>query len=356
MKKIIFLVVFSLLPGALAAQSPALAQLGGLAAVKAAPVAPAAVPAAPEASKDRNTLMLLDPRTGKVQAVVPVGGGFIYASTGKFQPAVYNGSGYILSDGQYMPVVGGARKARSSGLSGKWLGQGEWTYQGSGAHCYMDMEFEDGPDYLFRKGGYFDCSVAGMNVEPARFVKKGTQLLDQDGLAAGSYENNVITLNEAYDANVDIKTTIKVSGLHFDYSEIWTEKNGRELYNIQGRLFTGGKTRGAGPAAQKMWEALNLMAKFEDLPLHVIDGNADTIAVRSLTCASEMYDACSFFVKVNGAEKLIVHTDAAGKIIDALYENGIYPSEDDPSLSQSAGNVSCTKTDGTYECAIGDKK
>ena len=114
------------------------------------------------------------------------------------------------------------------------------------------------------------------------------------------------------------------------------------------------KMRVNGPAAQKMWEALNLMAKLEDLSLHVIDGGSDTIAVRSLTCASEMYDACSFFVKVNGAEKMIVHTDAAGKIIDALYANGVYPSEDDPSLSQSAGNVSCSKTNDHYECAIAE--
>ncbi|OGR42691.1 MAG: hypothetical protein A2X35_01705 [Elusimicrobia bacterium GWA2_61_42] len=107
-----------------------------------------------------------------------------------------------------------------------------------------------------------------------------------------------------------------------------------------------------GPAAQKMWEALNLMAKLEDLPLHVVVGASDTLQVRSLTCASEMYDACSFFVKVDGAEKMIVHTDSAGKIIDALYANGIYPSEDDPSLSQSAGSVSCSKTNGAYDCVI----
>jgi hypothetical protein len=112
------------------------------------------------------------------------------------------------------------------------------------------------------------------------------------------------------------------------------------------------RARVNGPAAQKMWEALNLMAKFEDLPLHAVENGSDTIAVRSLTCASEQYDACSFFVKVNGAEKMIVHTDAAGKIIDALYANGIYPSEDDPSLSQSAGSVSCSKTGDNYDCVI----
>lgn len=115
------------------------------------------------------------------------------------------------------------------------------------------------------------------------------------------------------------------------------------------------RARVNGPAAQKLWEALNLMAKLEDLPLHVIGNGSDTLSVRSLTCASEMYDACSFFVKVNGAEKLIVHTDAAGKIIDALYANGIYPSEDDPSLSQSAGDVSCSNTGGRYECVIEER-
>ena len=112
------------------------------------------------------------------------------------------------------------------------------------------------------------------------------------------------------------------------------------------------RARVNGPAAQKMWEALNMMAKFEDLQLHVIIGDTDTLAVRKLTCASEQYDACSLFVNVNGAEKLIVHTDAAGKIIDALYANGIYPSEDDPSLSQSVESVSCSRTNGLFECVI----
>jgi hypothetical protein len=239
MNKIIFFFVLALCPAALAAQAPALAQLGGLAAVKAADPAAIAVPETPAASK--GTLLLLDPRTGTVQPVIQVGGGFIFAATGQFVPAVYNGHGYVLANGQYMPVVGGSKKAQGGlGLAGKWLGQGEWTYQGSGAHCYMNMEFEEGEDYLFRKGGYFDCSVVGLAIEPATFVKKDGQLLDPDGAVVGSYENKVITLNEAYNADVAIKTTIKVDGLHFDYSEIWLQKDGSELYNIHGRLFTGG--------------------------------------------------------------------------------------------------------------------
>lgn len=110
--------------------------------------------------------------------------------------------------------------------------------------------------------------------------------------------------------------------------------------------------RSNGEPARKMWEALNLMGKLEDIQIHTVDGGADTVAVRKLTCASEMYDACSMFVTVDGKEKMIVHLDAAGKIIDALYDNGIYPSEDDPSLSQAAGNVSCTKAGGKYDCVI----
>jgi len=241
MKNMAILFVLAMLPAVLSAQTPAMSQLGGIEAVKAADIVQVSIPMAPVASQDKGTLILLDPRTGKTNVVIPAGGGFIYASTGQFVPAVYNGSGYILSNGQYMPVVGGSRKAQAgAGLSGRWLGQGEWTYQGSGAHCYMSMEFEEGADYLFRKSGYLDCSVAGLDVEPARFIKKGTQLLNEDGSAAGSYDNNVITLNEAYNDNVDITTVIRVNGLHFDYSEIWREKDGSELYNISGRLFTGG--------------------------------------------------------------------------------------------------------------------
>ena len=237
MKKIMFLSVFALFPAVLNAQTTALSQLSG---IQAAPgISQAVIPGVPAATPDKGTLMLLDPRTGVVKVVIPVGGGFIYASTGQFVPAVYNGHGYILSTGQYLPVVGGSRAA--AGIAGKWLGWGEWTYQGSGTHCDMSMEFEEGADYLFRKGGYFDCSVVGLEVEPARFVKKGTQLLTEDGQAAGSYENNVIILNEAYSDTVGITTTIKVDGLHFDYSEIWHQKDGSELYNIQGRLFTGGR-------------------------------------------------------------------------------------------------------------------
>lgn len=224
-------------PAALSAGDNALAQLGAL-----RPEAAAEVPAAeaPAAVPDKGTQVLLDPATGKAHAVIPVGGGFIYAATGKFQPAVFNGSGYVLPSGQFMPLAGGAR-AKPDGLTGKWTGWGEWTYQGSGTRCTsMWLAFDDRKDALERKGGYFDCGFVALASEPAKFVKKGEELFFEDGRPAGSYAGDVITLNEAYSENVDIRTVIKRDGYHFDYSEIWTEKNGRELYVITGRLFTGG--------------------------------------------------------------------------------------------------------------------
>lgn len=126
-------------------------------------------------------------------------------------------------------------------LTGKWTGWGEWTYQGSGTRCtMMTLTFDDGKDYLDRKGGYFDCGFVALESEPGRWTKKDGLLFDANGAEAGSYAAGTVVLKEAYSENVDILTTIKVDGLHFDYSEIWTEKNGRELYVITGRLFTGG--------------------------------------------------------------------------------------------------------------------
>lgn len=72
-------------------------------------------PAASPAASVRNTLLLLDPRNGQTLVVIPVGGGYIVALSGKYVPAVFNGSGYLLLDGTFMPVVGGSRKAPASG-------------------------------------------------------------------------------------------------------------------------------------------------------------------------------------------------------------------------------------------------
>jgi hypothetical protein len=95
-----------------AAAQDAMTQLGAAAPAAEELVVPApdSVPAA------KSTFILLDPRTGRTHVVVPAGGGFVYAQTGKFEPAVFTGSGFVLRDGTYMPVVGGAKRAARGGV------------------------------------------------------------------------------------------------------------------------------------------------------------------------------------------------------------------------------------------------
>lgn len=105
-----------------------------------------------------------------------------------------------------------------------------------------------------------------------------------------------------------------------------------------------------GPDAEKLWRALDLMAKFENLPIHQTEGDKDTLQVEKLACAYENYYACSFFVKVNGISRMIVDTDAAGKIIEGLAYNGIEPDEDDGTIY--VGKVSCTKAGEQFSCVL----
>lgn len=106
----------------------------------------------------------------------------------------------------------------------------------------------------------------------------------------------------------------------------------------------------AGPAAEKMWKALDLMARFEQLPIHVVDGGKDSLEVESLACAYENYYACSFSVKINGISRLVVDTEAAGKIIEAMTENGFFPDEDDGTLYIK--KVSCSNAKEQYSCVF----
>lgn len=107
MKNLIAAAVLSLF-AAQAVSAGALAQL---------PSGPAAAPAASLASSapaaERGMLLLLDTRTGKTHVAVAAGGGFVYAATGKFQPAAFTGAGYVLPDGSYFAVVGGGSKAKA---------------------------------------------------------------------------------------------------------------------------------------------------------------------------------------------------------------------------------------------------
>lgn len=106
-----------------ARQIPALSRLRALSGVEIPDIRPAS-PAVPQAARAGNTQLILNTQTGQTCAVVPAGGGFVYAATGQFVPAVYNGSGYILQNGQYMPVVGGGgvKNGVKPAAEGPWAG------------------------------------------------------------------------------------------------------------------------------------------------------------------------------------------------------------------------------------------
>lgn len=123
-------------------------------------------------------------------------------------------------------------------LAGKWQGFGNWTYQGASDRCLMTLKFDDTKKSLIRHSSSFDCTMVGLEINEAEFAKSGNNLLDSEGKIVGTYQNNTITLSEPYSENVKINSIIKVDGLHLDYSEKWIEKDGSEIYDITGRLFT----------------------------------------------------------------------------------------------------------------------
>jgi hypothetical protein len=123
-------------------------------------------------------------------------------------------------------------------ISGHWTGQGEWTYEGSGQHCFMNMSFKENQNKIERVGGSLDCDMVSLGIDSLTLTRSGKDLLDENNNIVGSYENDTLKMTEAYSESVDIKTEIKVNGLHFDYQERWVLKTGDEIYNITGRLFT----------------------------------------------------------------------------------------------------------------------
>jgi hypothetical protein len=124
----------------------------------------------------------------------------------------------------------------ATGLDGQWNGWGTWTYDGSGTPCNMTISFAVTKNSFARTHGYFDCTVVGLDLTPATFVKKGEDLYDGE-ILVGKMTDTKLELTENYDQNVTVKTSIIVDGLHFDYKEIWTGSDGNQIYVITGRMF-----------------------------------------------------------------------------------------------------------------------
>lgn len=122
-------------------------------------------------------------------------------------------------------------------VSGKWIGWGDWIYEGSGVHCNsMTMNFVETDKKLIREGGYFDCQVVGLDLTSGEWTKQGTNLLS-DGVVVGTITENSIHLTEQYSENVKIVSDISMDAGHFDYSEVWYDQDDIVIYEITGRLF-----------------------------------------------------------------------------------------------------------------------
>lgn len=123
-----------------------------------------------------------------------------------------------------------------AGANGKWIGWGYWNYEGSGARCDISLRFIETKTYFQRVGGYFDCSVVGMELPELKMEKKGQDLL-LNGEVVGKINGDQVEYKEKYSETVSVETKIQVDGRHLDYQEYWYEKDGDLLYEITGRVF-----------------------------------------------------------------------------------------------------------------------
>lgn len=122
-------------------------------------------------------------------------------------------------------------------LKGEWTGWGQWTYQGQGTRCdVMKLKFTETANKVKREKGYFDCGIVGLDLPAIDFDRQGNDLL-VDGEVVGSVNGDLYQWREQYSPTVIIKNSIKVSGGHLDYKEVWYDGKNDELYVITGRMF-----------------------------------------------------------------------------------------------------------------------
>jgi hypothetical protein len=139
---------------------------------------------------------------------------------------------YLLSAVLFFCLQGAAEAS----VNGAWIGWGDWTFDGSGDHCDMTLNFKETATTLTRVSGHFACTAVGLAL-PAETWTIQNETLISNGEAIGKITEGLIEMREKYNDNVSIQTVMKIDGHHMDYEEIWTEKNNRVLYDIKGRLF-----------------------------------------------------------------------------------------------------------------------
>lgn len=126
--------------------------------------------------------------------------------------------------------------AWADGIHGDWTGWGQWTFEGSGTKCVMNLQFRESEKTLKRLGGKFDCDFVGMEIPEMEWTKEGGALFIE-GQKAGTFTETSILYTEKYSETVTVETSMQMDGRHVDYQEIWYEKNNEVLYEIKGRLF-----------------------------------------------------------------------------------------------------------------------
>jgi hypothetical protein len=120
--------------------------------------------------------------------------------------------------------------------TGSWVGWGTWQFDGKGPRCQMSIAYQETEASLKRLRGVFDCEVAVLHSDPLGWAKTGNALF-LDGKPAGESSAQGFTATEGYGDGVVVRTTFQREGRHADYLEVWTGKDGREIYRIKGRLF-----------------------------------------------------------------------------------------------------------------------
>jgi hypothetical protein len=123
-------------------------------------------------------------------------------------------------------------------VSGKWIGWGEWTYEGQGTDCKtMLIRYQETETEFKRLGGTFDCGIVVLHSDPLSWERRGNDLY-LSGVKAGVLYPNGFETSEPYnDEGTMVHTKFVREGNHADYEERWVSKDGSEIYLITGRLF-----------------------------------------------------------------------------------------------------------------------
>jgi hypothetical protein len=122
-------------------------------------------------------------------------------------------------------------------IQGNWYGWGEWKYEGSGMKCMdVTLSFNENATKLTRTAGHFGCDLLTLDLPTLNLEKIGSQLILGQSVA-GSFTDAHYQWSEAYSPKVRIDVSIDRSANHLDYTEIWIDSSGAQIYQIQARLF-----------------------------------------------------------------------------------------------------------------------